>query len=192
MAKHHVPPLIDHSKLARLRRELRNPSKLTVFLIIAAVLAVPLGLLVPSWISTTQQSFQDRNESDALRDSTILSSNVLVPSQIAPWMLNQITRLEEAKGPFDWNFASFTAGPCDPGNLVQLPPGQYSAAIANACSSLQQIQVEFADDCASVAACQLSDAAVERLAAVRTDLVDAFSDAGFVLPYSDEEEQVGP
>lgn len=178
--------------LARFRRELRNPSMMTVFLIIAAVLVIPLALLVPSWVETTRGSFQDRRAADELRDSTMISSSVQVPAQIAPWVLDQIEHMEDAGGPLTWHLTSFTEGPCNATNLSQLPAGPFADAIATSCVSLNQIQIDHADECPSVAACNFSSSVAERLDGVRVALLDTFAEAGLVIPYKRDEEPIGP
>lgn len=160
----------------------------TVGLIVLAVLIVPLAMLLPSWISTTQDSFQARDDADAMRDSMIFSSSLLVPSQITPWMFGQIDRMKEVESPAEWNATSFTAGPCDAGNLSGLPSGKYADAISDACIDLHQIQVDYAGDCRSIQVCELSDTAVARLDQTRAALLEAFADSGFVTPYQREEE----
>lgn len=165
---------------------------MTVILVVVAIAAVPLGLLVPSWVETTQKSLQDRSDAEALRDASLLSSSVIVPSQITPWMLGQIQRMENATNPAEWNRTSFTEGPCNPGNLSQLPRGQYADAIAASCADMMAIQEEHASDCRSIQACNISSVAQGRLESVRANLLQAFSDAGFVLPYSKEEQPAGP
>jgi hypothetical protein len=183
--------MVENNRLARFRRELRNPSMTTVFLIVAAVISIPLIMLVPSWISTTRGSIQERRAAEDLRDAALLSSDVIIPSQITPWMLNQISRMENADTPFEWNYTLFTAGPCAPTNLSQLPPGKYSEAIRTSCGNLFRVQTDYADDCPTVDSCNLPPDAYTRLASIRTNLMDAFSDAGFVLPYNVEEQQAG-
>ena len=160
----------------------------TVFLIVLAVISIPLILLVPSWISTTRGSIQDRRAADDLRDAALLSSDVIIPSQITPWMLNQISRMENADNPFEWGYTLFTAGPCATTNLRQLPPGKYADAIRTSCSELFQVQMDYADACPAVDSCNLPPEAHTRLASIRTNLLNAFSDAGFVLPYLIEEQ----
>jgi hypothetical protein len=184
--------MVENTKLARFRRELRNPSMATVLLIVLAVAAIPLILLVPSWVSTTKGSIKSRSDAESLRDASLLSSSVIVPSQITPWMLNQISRMEAADSPFDWNYTAFTAGPCAASNLGQLPPGQYSVAIRTSCTQLDLIQADYAGDCKTVAECAIPAEAYKRLASARSELLEAFSNAGFVLPYSDQEQQTGP
>jgi type II secretory pathway pseudopilin PulG len=189
MAPHPTPVMVENNRMARLRRELRNPSMTTVFLIVLAVISIPLLMLVPSWISTTRGSIQERRSAEDLRDAALLSSDVIIPSQITPWMLNQVSRMENAGTPLEWNYTLFTAGPCSTTNLNQLPAGKYSEAIRTSCGDLFQVQTDYADACTSAASCDLPPEAYTRLASIRTNLMDAFSDAGFVLPYNIEEQQ---
>ncbi len=165
---------------------------MTIGLIIAAVLVIPLALLVPSWVSTTQGSFQSRAESEAFQNEFgLLSSSVLVPSLIVPWMLDQIEDLEAADSPAAWNLTSFTAGPCDSGNLAQLPEGVFADAIATSCTGLNQIQIDHSSECISIQLCNFSDGARDRLNGVRVELLTTFDGADFVIPYRPGEEPTG-
>ncbi len=189
MTNAHANPPDETGLWARLRRELRNPSMTTVILIAVAVSAVPLAVFAPGWVSTTQQSLDDRRAADRLREAQLLSSSVLVPSQIVPWMLDQVERMEEAESPADWSFTSFTAGPCFENNLQQLPAGAFSDAIAKSCTDMHEIQIDHADECISIQNCDFSSRAMERLDGVRTHLLIVFDDADFVIPYRTEEQQ---
>ncbi len=180
------------SLFARLRRELRNPSMLTVTLIVVAVLAGPLAVLVPSWVETAQQSLRDRAESNERRDAQLVDLSVQLPSQIAPWLLDRIEVMESASSPAEWNETLFTDGPCNANNLSQIPTGPFVVSVAETCESLQKIQSDHASECGSVQVCNISDTALGRLGAVRVALLDTFADAGLVIPYEREEEPVGP
>ena len=120
------------------------------------------------------------------------SIGAVVTSQIAPWMATQARTMIEAEGPLEWKVVSFTIGPCDPGNPSQLPTGKYSSAIRQACGSLDDIQQRYSGDCFLASGCnvpEIAKAEIERT----TDIVwDAFSDAVFVLPCSEDEQQVFP
>lgn len=174
---------------ARLRRELRNPSIVTVIVMIVAVLAVPLAILTPSWVSTTQGSLELRQAAGAQRDAAIVSASSLVSSQIVPWMLNQVTQLETADDPESWHNTSFSEGPCNSTNLSNLPAGKYADAISTSCSELGDIQISFSADCASANACVVSDAALSRLSSTRQALLATFSEAGFVSDYKAYDER---
>ncbi len=173
----------------RLRREIRNPSMLTVLIAIIAVLAIPTAILVPKWVSITQDSFEVRAAAGAQRESAIIGASALVSSHIVPWMLNEVQRLETAEDPAQWRLTSFTQGPCDSTNLSNLPVGTHSDAIARSCSELLQIQTDFSNDCVSATSCRVTDAALNRLSLVRHSLVDAFTGAGFVSDYQAYDER---
>ena len=98
----------------------------------------------------------------------------------------------EAEGPLDWKVVSFRTGPCDAGNLSQLPVGKYSDAIAQACGSLDDIQLRYSGDCVRATTCNVPDVAKEEITQSMNRVWEAFSDAGFVLPYDVAEQRVLP
>jgi hypothetical protein len=177
----------SESRMDRLRRELRNPSMLTVIIITALVLAIPLAIFVPKWVSTTQNSLEERAQDTALRDDTMLSITELVPGQVAPWLASHINRMLVADSPFEWTRVSFASGPCLPANLAQLPGGKYSEAIVTACQDMAAAQVEYARECPNVANCNFSAESRAELTRIRTEMFDAFADSGFVLPTRTEQ-----
>ena len=87
---------------------------------------------------------------------------------------------------------SFTSGPCDPGNLSQLPVGKYSSAIRQACGSLDDIQQRYSGDCFLASGCNVPEIAKAEIERTMDIVWDAVSDAGFVLPCSEGEQQVFP
>lgn len=180
---------VKESVPGRLRREIRNPAMLTVLIAVIAVLVIPMAILVPKWVSTTQDSFQTRAAAGAQRESAILGASALVSSHIVPWVLNEVQRLETVEDPAQWNFTSFTQGPCDSTNLSNLPVGTHADAIASSCLELLQIQTDFSDDCVSTTSCRVPDAALNRLSLVRHTLANAFSGAGFVSDYRAYDER---
>ncbi len=181
----------SQSRSARFRRELRNPSMLTIILIAIVVALVVLGPFVPGWVKTTQNSFDAIAKQKELNEAGMLSLGAIVPSQIAPWLSLQVDTMIDAEGPLDWQVVSFRAGPCFADNLSQLPVSKYSTAIATACGELDDIQQLYSGNCFLASTCDVPDAAKEELRAAMARVWDEFSDAGFVLPY-DEFEQVLP
>lgn len=181
----------DESFSARLRRELRNPSMISVILIAVVIVAIPTAIFIPKWVSTAKDSFEERNQDAERFNESILSITELVPGQIAPWMVSQINRMLVADTPFEWNQVSFTEGACFPGNLAQLPAGKYSDAVVQACTDMASIQTRHAGECPSVAICNFSAEAKAELTGVKEDLFAAFADSGFVLPTT-TEQSVGP
>ena len=110
------------------------------------------------------------------------SIGAVVTSQIAPWMATQARTMIEAEGPLEWKAVSFTGGPCDPGNLSQLPTGKYSNAIRQACGSLDDIQQRYSGDCFLASGCNVPEIAKAEIERTMDIVWDAFSDAGFVRP----------
>ncbi len=179
------------SRSARIRRELRNPSMLTVILIFVAISTVVLAPFAPGWISTTRDSFAAMAKKKEINEASMSSLGAIVPSQIAPWMSSQVNTMLDAEGPLDWQVVSFRSGPCLTENLSQLPGSKYSTAIADACGELDQIQQAYSGNCFLASDCNIPEAAREELRTAMGGVWTAFSDAGFVLPY-DETEQVLP
>tara|TARA_A100001037_G_scaffold306657_1_gene353721 strand:+ start:7100 stop:7666 length:567 start_codon:yes stop_codon:yes gene_type:complete len=176
------------SRSARLRRELRNPSMITVTLIVVGVIGIISAPFAPGWISTAQASFESLSKQDEMREASINSASVVIPSQITPWLAVQTRKMINAEGPLDWHAVSFRRGACAEENLVQLPEGKYANAIATACDDLNDIQQRYSGDCFLAASCNVSDVAKQEITATMNLVWDAFSDAGFVLPYEVIEE----
>jgi len=179
------------SRSARLRRELRNPSMLTIAIIVVVVSTIIFAPFAPGWISTTQSSFKSIAKTKEINEASLNSLGAIVPSQIAPWLASQVNTMKNAEGPLDWQVVSFRSGPCAPENLVQLPDSKYSTSVASACHELDEIQQLYSGKCFLATDCNVPDVAKERLTGAMDSVWEAFSDAGFVLPYS-ENEQVIP
>jgi hypothetical protein len=176
------------SKKARLRRELRNPSILTVFLIVVFVCVVIFAPFAPNWVSTTQKSFADIAKTKEINKAGMSSITAIIPSQISPWLANQANTMINAEGPLDWKVVSFRTGPCNGDNLSQLPSGKYSDSIGTACVELDRIQQAYSGKCFRAADCNVPEVAKEEISAAIDEVWEAFSDAGFVLPYDLIEE----
>ncbi len=175
-----------------MRRELRNPSIVTVFIIILLVAAVPLALFVPQWVDTTKESFEARSTAATEAESRRSDFDVLIPSQIVPWLADRVEEMRAAIGPQDWNKVSFRRGPCDPGNLTELPGGVYADSIARTCGDLDRIQLTYAGACTRAIDCNLPDAALQELEAVAAAMFADFANSGLVVPYSLTEEEGEP
>ena len=180
------------SRAGRLRRELRNPSLITVVIIVLGAITILLAPFAPGWSSTARDSFEARAEDKARLESSLVSASAIVASQIAPWMAVQARNMIAAEGPLDWKAVSFKRGPCDPENLSQLPGGKYADAITQACGSFHEIQLRYSGDCFIASTCDVPEAAKSEITMTLNSVWDAFSDAGFVLPYPETEQQVGP
>ncbi|MCI0835355.1 MAG: hypothetical protein J4N66_11360 [Chloroflexi bacterium] len=182
----------DSSRIARFKRELRNPSMITVILMVLVAATVVLAPFAPGWVSTTRESFDAMAEQRERNEAGISSIGAIVPSQIAPWMAVQARTMIAAEGPLEWKAVSFERGPCDAGNLSQLPVSKYSNAIAQACSSFDEIQQRYSGDCFIASDCNVPEVAIAEIMQTMNIVWDEFSDAGFVLPYTEVEQQVFP
>jgi hypothetical protein len=182
----------DTSRSARFKRELRNPSMLTVLILATVVLVVVVGPFAPKWVSTTQDSFKAIAKQKETQESSLASFSAIIPSQISPWLALQANTMINAEGPLDWQVVSFRTGPCDSDNLSQLPAGKYTTSIVTACDQLDEIQQLYSGDCFLASDCHVTEEAKHKITSTMDGVWEAFSDAGFVLPYSEEEQQVIP
>lgn len=164
---------------------------LTIFIIVVLVSAAIFGPFIPGWITTTQNSFESIAKSKEVKEASMTSIGAIVPSQIAPWLASQVNTMKNAEGPLDWQVVSFRTGSCATENLSQLPESKYTTAVAGACVELDEIQQLYSGDCYLASNCNVPIEAKERLTAAMDSVWEAFSDAGFVLPYT-EFEQVTP
>ena len=179
------------SWLERVRRELRNPSMLSVILIVVVVAAVPIAIMAPKWVSTAQHNLGQRDQATQLREDSMVRVEVFIPSLIAPWMANQMDRMMVASSPEAWNRTSFTNGPCLSRNLSELPDGKFSDAIVQACHDMVAIQARYAGECPSTDSCNFSDESRAALVAARAEMFKGFEGSGLVLPPRGEQA-VGP
>jgi hypothetical protein len=165
---------------------------LTVVLIVFLAIAIPSAILAPSWVNTAQTSFEQRSQAEDRADQGRISMSILVPSQIAPWLVNRIHTMINATGPLEWREVSFRTGPCSVHNLEQLPPGIFADAVAESCVRLDAIQQQYSVNCSRAVTCDVPEVARQQLIQVRTDLYDVFEKAGLVLPYIADEQNAGP
>ncbi len=164
---------------------------LTIIIIFVVVSTIILAPFAPGWISTTQDSFAAMAKKKEIDQASMSSLGVIVPSQITPWLNSKVQTMINAEGPLDWQVVSFRRGPCDSGNLSQLPASKYSTAISTACDELDDIQQMYSGNCFLASDCNVPEVAKVELTASMGRVWESFSDAGFVLPYV-ELEQVLP
>lgn len=177
-----VPGSTQLSRKDRLRRELRNPSLLTVAILVVLVLAIPAAIILPGIINTASTNLAERNEQRRQRVENLLPEAVVLPAQVTPWLFSRIRIMQEATTPEEWFIADFKDGPCNPANLAQFPSGQFTTGIFRACSDIDRIQTKFAETC-QVGNCDLPRTAILELDGAAIRLVETFSDANFALPY---------
>ena len=178
----------DISRLARFRRELRNPSMWTIFIIVTVAAVVVFAPFAHGWVETARSSFKSVARQKEIQDKSMISLGAIVPSRMG----QQVNTMIRAEGPVEWRVVSFRAGPCDTGNLSQLPASKYSTSIATACNDLDSIQQRYSGSCFLASDCNVPEVAKNELKAAMGLVWEAFSDAGFVLPYDELEQQVYP
>ncbi len=160
------------SVLAKLRRQIRNPSLLTFFVMALVILAIPGAIFAPGFYSGAKENIVRIRQ-----DPFVQFLEVATPSHVYPFLQRNIQLMKDAETQSEWRRTSFKLGPCHDGNLAQFPEGKYTLGIASACETLHNIQLEFAEDCISDTSCNIHATAIAKLDKVSTDLRDVFSDA---------------
>jgi hypothetical protein len=158
---------------------------LTVFLLVFIVVAIPVGIVYPKVSSVARDNWGDVQNA---RERHFV--NVTAASWIYPFLRRQAQRMQEADVPGEWRSVSFKTGACLPEHMSQLPVGKYAYAIETACTTLDEIQMKYAIDCAQTRACNIPDQAVLDLQIVLDRLRVAFSDANLVQPVTDDQGQI--
>ena len=157
---------------ARLRRQLRNPSLITFFILAIIVISIPVGIAFPGFYSGAKEGIVRIRQ-----DPVVHFLEVATPSFVYPYLQQNIQQMKNAQSQYEWRRISFKLGPCFEPNLKQFPDGKYTQGIASACQDLHQIQLDFAEDCNSPTTCNIPPAAIARLDAVSERLQETFSDA---------------
>lgn len=160
------------SLFAKLRRQIRNPSLLTFFIMALVILAIPLAIVAPGFYSGAKEGIVRIRQ-----DPFVQFLEVATPSHVYPFLQRNIQLMKDADTQSDWRRISFKLGPCHEANLAQFPEGKYTQGIAQACDDLHNIQLDFAEDCISETSCNIPPAAIARLDTVSTSLQETFSDA---------------
>ena len=178
-----APSGTPDTRAGRLRRHLRNPTWLTITVLVLLVLAVPAGVLGPRVVRRASKGFAHIQERKA--NPPIASAP---GTWINPWLRDQAARMTNAVEPADWRAVSFQTGPCHPDNLSQLPKDKWSAAIMTACGRMNDIQMRYAGDCAATGECAIPAAAKVELQGVTDYLISEYADSGLVAPYRTQEQ----
>ena len=162
----------DEGRLARLRRQLRNPSLLTFLILTVIALSIPVGIALPGFYSGAKEGIVRIRQ-----DPVVHFLEVATPSFVYPYLQRNIQQMKNATSQYEWRRISFKLGPCFEPNLSQFPDGKYTQGISSACQDLHQIQLDFAEDCISATSCNIPPAAIARLDAVSERLQETFADA---------------
>ena len=180
MAQTLAPP---GGRLARLRQTLRNPSVPVVVAIVVVALAIPAGIFGPAVFRTGAEGLREQKR---LHERQF--AQPIAGSWINPWLREKAARMIAATTPIEWRGVSFQSGPCYSENLSQLPKDKWSQAIIEGCRRMDDIQQRYAVHCAATDACLVPAEARQELQAVADFLVAEYTDAGFVEPYSTQEQ----
>jgi hypothetical protein len=160
-------------------------------MLVVAVLLVSAPF-IPQWVRNTQEGLDARRESQERFESSLISETLLIPSQVLPYINRRVAQMANAETPEQWNAISFVGGPCSPPHFAQIPDGKYKDALQVGCGEIQSVQQEYSASCSDSATCEIPLEARTRLLATIEKLYAEFADSGFVLPYSYEEQVVGP
>jgi hypothetical protein len=171
----------DNSFSQRLQREIRNPSKRSVLVLVVLVLIV-VSPFLSGWITNTKDGIGDAGH-DTTQDS-VVSVGELDAEALAPWLVGQAEIMQSATTPLNWQIGNFYIGNCSDESVENRAAGAFRDAIGGACDSLADIQGRYARDCHIAATCSVKDEAKTELTAVIDLLKSAHAGAGYTWPAS--------
>jgi hypothetical protein len=171
----------DNSLSQRIQRELRNPSKRSVLVIIVVILLI-ISPFVAGWVSSAQIGIDEVTADHDLSENMSAGVADLTDEQVAPWLISQANIMTAATTPLDWEIGNFFFGVCSDGDIGALSVATYRAAIDSACGSLADIQGKHGRDCYIASNCEVKQAAKDEIAVVIDSLWSAHSEAGYVRP----------
>lgn len=180
------------SRTGAIFQRIRNPSTKEGILMVVIGVLVVCSPFIPQWIRNTQEGLEARRVAQERFESSMISEELLVPIQVLPYLNRRVAQMANAETPEAWRVISFESGPCSEPHFAQMPGGKYTQSLRVACGEIQTVQADYASACADEASCAVPQEARTRLLATIAQLYDDFSDSGLVLPYSYEEQLVGP
>ena len=104
--------------LAKLRRQVRNPSLLTFFIMAIVALSIPLAIVAPGFYSGAKEGIVRIRQ-----DPFVQFLEVSTPSHVYPYLQRNIQLMKTADTQSEWRRISFKLGPCHEANLAQFPEG---------------------------------------------------------------------
>lgn len=170
----------DNSLLARMQREIRNPTKKTV-LILVVVILLAISPFAADWVTSTQDGIE---ETFAESDLTVDNAGVadLTDEEVVPWLVSQGETMYNATGPLEWKIGNFFYGVCSEDGISELANVSLRDGVSGACRSLGDIQGRYARDCFLAATCEVKQSAKDELTAVFDSLWATHAEAGYVRP----------
>ena len=106
----------DDGRLARLRRQLRNPSLITFFILAIIAISIPVGIAFPGFYSGAKEGIVRIRQ-----DPVVHFLEVATPSFVYPYLQRNIEQMKSAQSQYEWRRISFKLGPCFEPNLGNSP-----------------------------------------------------------------------
>ena len=162
----------------------RNPSNVQVLLLAVIVLLIIYILFGNQIFNTAKENLEttlkNRNERE-------FSGDIDVEAWQYSWIRTGIINMKNAQGPAQWRAINWEKG-CYSRRITKWNE-IYQNTIQDSCEKLNEIQKKFDEDCLGVNEnCKVPKEAILELSKVMSNLEKAFSNAGFVLPYNEYEE----
>ncbi|MEC7880453.1 MAG: hypothetical protein VX590_00460 [Chloroflexota bacterium] len=165
------------------RKFSRNPSNLQIFFVsifIAIIFSLTLGPII------YERGKTGLDEVFRVKNSREFGGDIDVEAWVYSWIRTGTINMINAQGPSQWRAVSWDEG-CYSRRFTEWNR-KYQESIQKACYDLSEIQKKYEGYCMSVNNCLLPKEAVNELNNVLSDMKYAFSDANFVLPYRQNEE----
>ena len=165
---------------SNIRQRMRNPSGRDFWMVFGIAFVIIAGAMTPVMINGVER----------FKEVKRIQSREFAPppgAWVRPWLVQKAQIMIDADQPHLWHPTDFKFGPCFPGNVAQLLSDEFRTAIQYSCGEFSRIQNAYALDCATTNNCLIPESAKGELRAVIAVLDDAFSNAGFVQPVTEEQ-----
>tara|TARA_Y100000817_G_scaffold257492_1_gene211024 strand:- start:2658 stop:3197 length:540 start_codon:yes stop_codon:yes gene_type:complete len=162
----------------------RNPSNVQVLLLAIIIILIIYILFGNQIISTAKNNLEttlkNRNERE-------FSGDIDVEAWQYSWIRTGIINMKNAQGPAQWRAINWEKG-CFSRRITKWNE-IYQNTIQDSCEKLNIIQKDYDNYCLGINEnCEIPVEALKELSEVMSNLENAFSNAGFVLPYNELEE----
>ena len=168
-------------KLYKLKRNPSNVQVLLVTIIVFLIIYIIFGNhIIETAKNNLETTLKNRNERD-------FSGDIDVEAWQYSWIRTGIINMKNAQGPAQWRAINWEKG-CYSRRITKWNE-IYQNTIQESCKKLNIIQEEYDKYCLGINEnCKSPDGAILELSKVMSNLENAFSNAGFVLPYNEHEE----
>ena len=162
----------------------RNPSNIQIFLITIILFLVTYIMFGNQIFDTAKNNLEttlkNRNERE-------FSGDIDVEAWQYSWIRTGVNNMKNAQGPSQWRAINWEKG-CYSRRITEWNK-IYQEAIKESCQELHNIQENYDKFCLGINEnCKIPDEALMDLNLVLLNLENAFSNAGFVLPYNEAED----